>query len=260
MAENMFDLTGKVALVTGANSGLGLAMAEGLAKAGADVVIWGRREDRNAEAAERLRVHGGRVSHRAVDVGNEQAIIDAFAAAVAEMGRVDCVIPNAGLAGVVPVEDMSGEKWHELLRVNLDGAFYTAREACKHMKQRSLAGDRGGSIIFNGSLAVFTGVPGLTHYAAAKGGLNASMRAMAVEMGIHEVRCNMICPGYIPTELGSSAEAQPIIDATLARSPIKTIGKPEDLQGIVVYLASDLSKYHTGDTITLDGGMMAQCY
>jgi len=260
MAENLFDLTGKVALVTGANAGLGLSMAEGLAKAGADVVIWGRREDRNAEAAEQLRKHGGRVSHRAIDASDEQAIISAFADAVAEMGRVDCVIPNAGIASMFPVEDMSSDNWHGLLKLNLDGAFYTAREACKHMKQRSLAGDRGGSIIFNGSLAVFTGVPGMTHYAAAKGGLNAAMRAMAVEMGIYDVRCNMICPGYIPTDLGSGPEAQSLIDATLARSPIKTIGKPEDLQGIVVYLASDLSKYHTCDTITLDGGMMAQCY
>jgi len=260
MAENLFDLTGKVALVTGANAGLGLAMAEGLARAGADIVIWGRREDRNAEAAERLRAHGGRVAHRAVDVSDEQSIIEAFASAIAEMGRLDCVIPNAGFASMFPVEDMSSEKWHDLLKVNLDGAFYTAREACKHMKQRSLAGDRGGSIIFNGSLAVFTGVPGMTHYAAAKGGLNAAMRTMAVEMGVFDVRCNMICPGYIPTELGDSPENQPLIDATLARSPIKTIGTPEDLQGIVVYLASDLSKYHTGDTITLDGGMMAQCY
>jgi NAD(P)-dependent dehydrogenase (short-subunit alcohol dehydrogenase family) len=260
MAQNLFDLTGKVALVTGANSGLGFAMAEGLAKAGADVVIWGRREDRNAQAAERLRAHGGKVSHRSVDVANEAEVIEGFAASVAEVGRIDCVIPNAGLAAVVPLAEMSGEKWHDLLKVNLDGAFYTAREAGKHMMARGAAGDRGGSIIFNGSLAVFTGVPGLAHYGAAKGGLNAVMKSMAVELGAWDVRCNMICPGFIPTEIADLDRVQPMIDATLARSPIKRIGRAEDLQGIVIYLASDMSRYHTGDTITLDAGHMSQCY
>ena len=259
MAENLFDLSGKVALVTGANSGLGLAIAEGLARAGADVVIWGRREDRNAEAAERLRRYGGRIAHRAVDVSQEQEVIDSFAAAVAEFGRVDCVVPNAGVSGVKPLEEMSGEAWHSLLAINLHGAFYTVREAGKHMKLRSAAGDPGGSIILMGSLSIFTGVPGLHHYAAAKGGLNSMSKSLAVEMGAYGVRANVICPGYIPTELGTR-ENTGLIAATLARSPIKQIGRPEDLQGIVVYLASDMSRYHTGDTITLDGGMMAQCY
>src|SRR6185369_9974775 len=115
MAENLFDLTGKVALVTGANAGLGLAMAEGLARAGADIIIWGRREQRNIEAAEVLRKYGVRVSHRAVDVANEQEIVDGFAAAVSEFGRVDCVIANAGTAGLAPINQMSSEHWHGLL-------------------------------------------------------------------------------------------------------------------------------------------------
>ena len=259
MAENLFDLSGKVALVTGANSGLGLAMAEGLARAGADVVIWGRRDDRNEQAAERLRTHGGKVSHRSVDVSDEQSVIDGFAAAVKEFGRVDCVIANAGTADVAPLDQMSSETWHGLLDINLHGVFYTLREAARHMKARSAAGDPGGSIILNGSLAVFAGVPGLTHYAAAKGGLNSLSKALAVELGEHLVRVNVICPGFIPTGI-TGPEAQPLIDATLARSPIKVLGTPEDLQGIVVYLASDMARYHTGDTITLDGGMMAQSY
>ena len=259
MPENLFDLTGKVALVTGANSGLGLAMAEGLARAGADVIIWGRREDRNAQAAEQVRQHGGRVSHRAVDVASEAEIVDGIAAALEEFGRIDCLIPNAGLATVAPVDKMTNEQWHGLLAVNLHGVFYTIREVAKHFQDRAAKGDRGGSIILNGSLAVFTGVPGMHHYASAKGGLNSMSKSLAVELGAIDVRVNMICPGFIPTEI-SGPDVQPLIDATLARSPIKTLGKPEDLQGIVVYLASDLSKYHTGDTITLDGGMMAQCY
>jgi len=258
MAENLFDLTGKVALVTGGNSGLGFAMAEGLARAGADVVIWGRREDQNARAAEALRAHGGRVSHRAVDVSNEQAVVDGFAVALTEFGRLNCVIANAGTAGLSPIQEMTGEAWHGLLAVNLHGVFYTVREAARHMKERAEAGDRGGSIILNGSLTVFSGVAGLAHYAAAKGGLNSMSKTLAVELGVHDVRVNVICPGFIPTDIAGDAQA--MIDATLGRSPIKQIGRPEDLQGIVVYLASDMSRYHSGDTITLDGGMMAQTY
>ena len=155
---------------------------------------------------------------------------------------------------------MTSEAWHGLLAVNLHGAFYTCREAARHMKARAATGDPGGSIILNGSLTVFAGVPGLTHYAAAKGALNSLSKTLAVELGAHDVRVNTICPGYIPTDLGDSADLQPLIDATVARSAIKRIGRPENLQGIVVYLASDMSRYHTGDTITLDGGLMAQVY
>jgi len=259
MAENLFDLTGKVALVTGANAGLGLAMAEGLARAGADIIIWGRREQRNIEAAEVLRKYGVRVSHRAVDVANEQEIVDGFAAAVSEFGRVDCVIANAGTAGLAPINQMSSEHWHGLLNTNLHGAFYTCREAAKHMQARAAAGDPGGSIIINGSLAVFVGVPGLSHYATAKGGLNSFSKALAVELGADGVRVNVICPGLIVTELGEEGEDAGAA-AALARTPSKKLGTPEDLQGIVVYLASDMSRYHNGDTITLDGGMMAQCF
>lgn len=262
MAENLFDLTGKVALVTGGNSGLGLAFARGLARAGADVIIWGRRADRNTAAAEALAQHGGRVAHRTVDVTDEQAVIDGMAAAVAEFGRIDCVIANAGTATIAPIDQMTGDIWHKLLAINLHGVFYTCREAARHMKARAEAGDPGGSIILNGSLAIFGGVPGLAHYAAAKGGLNSMSKTLAVEMGPHKVRVNVICPGFIVTEM---AEAEPettkaIILATQARSPIKEIGRPTDLEGIIVYLASDMSRYHSGDTITLDGGMMAQTY
>lgn len=262
MPENLFDLTGKVALVTGGNSGLGLAFARGLARAGADVIIWGRRADRNAQAVAELLKHGGRAAGREVDVTDEQAVIDGMAAAVAEFGRVDCVVANAGTATLAPVDQMTGDIWHHLLAINLHGVFYTCREAAKHMKARAEAGDRGGSIILNGSLAVFAGVPGLAHYAAAKGGLNSMSKTLAVELGAHDVRVNVVCPGFIVTEI---SEADPemtrgVIEMTAKRTPISPIGRPSDLEGIVVYLASDLSRYHSGDTITLDGGMMAQTY
>ncbi|MGX9787761.1 SDR family NAD(P)-dependent oxidoreductase [Mycobacterium sp. MMS18-G62] len=260
MAENLFDLGGKVALVTGANSGLGFAMASGLARAGADIVIWGRRDDSNAKAAAALGAYGTRIAHRSVDVSDERAVTDGFAAAVGELGRVDCVIVNAGTAGIAPIDQLTSADWHGLLATNLHGAFYTVREAARHMKARAALGDDGGSIIINGSLSVFAGVPGLSHYATAKGGLNSLAKTLAVELGAYNVRVNVICPGFIPTDLSGDESIQPIVDATIARSPIKQIGRPEDLEGIVVYLASDRARYHTGDTITLDGGMMAQIY
>jgi NAD(P)-dependent dehydrogenase (short-subunit alcohol dehydrogenase family) len=262
MPENLFDLTGKVALVTGGNSGLGFAFATGLARAGAAVVIWGRRADRNAQAQAKLSTHGGRVGSRVVDVTHENEVAAGVEAAVKEFGRLDCVIANAGTATVAPIDEMTGETYHKLLAVNLHGVFYTVREAARHMKARAQAGDPGGSIILNGSLTIFSGVPGLAHYAAAKGGLNSLSKTLAVEMGAYGVRVNVIAPGLIVTEM---AEADPemskaMIAATQARTPIKDLGRPNDLQGIIVYLASDMSRYHSGDTITLDGGMMAQAY
>ena len=262
MAENVFDLTGKTVLVTGGNSGLGFAFANGVARAGADVVIWGRRAERNEEAAQKLRAHGGRVSHRSVDVTDEQAVIEGMAAAVEEFGRLDTVVANAGTATVAPIDQMTGEIWHKLLAVNLHGVFYTCREAAKHMKDRAERGDRGGSIVLNGSLAVFAGVPGLAHYGAAKGGLNSMAKTLAVEMGAYDVRVNVVCPGFIVTEIAEADPeiAQQTIEMTKARTPIKEIGRPADVEGIMIYLASDMSRYHSGDTITLDGGMMAQTY
>jgi NAD(P)-dependent dehydrogenase (short-subunit alcohol dehydrogenase family) len=262
MPENLFDLSGKVALVTGGNSGLGFAFATGLARAGAAVIIWGRRADRNAHAQTKLSSHGGRVGSRVVDVTQESEVVAGVQAAVQEFGRLDCVIANAGTATVAPIDQMTTETYHKLLDVNLHGVFYTVREAARHMKARAQAGDPGGSIILNGSLTIFSGVPGLAHYATAKGGLNALSKTLAVEMGPYGVRVNVIAPGLIVTEM---AEADPemssaMIAATQARTPLKALGKPNDLQGIIVYLASDMSRYHNGDTITLDGGMMAQAY
>jgi len=258
MAQNFFDLAGKVVLVTGANAGLGLGFADGLARAGADVIIWGRREDANHAAAEQLRTYGGRVSHRVVDVAVEQQVIDGFAAAVAEFGKVDCVLANAGIANITPFDEMSGSVWHDLLGVNLHGAFYTCREAARHMKARAQSGDPGGSIIINGSLAVFAGVPGMEHYAAAKGGLNSMSKGMAVELAPHGVRVNVICPGYFVTGLGDADS--PMAQALIQQIPQGRVGFSSDLDGIVIYLASDMSRYHTGDTITIDGGIMAKCF
>ena len=137
MSSNIFDLKGKVALITGGNSGIGLGFASGLAKAGADVVIWGRREANNRAAERALQLHGGRVASRVVDVAAETEVIEGMRAAVAEMGRLDCVVANAGFATQAPFTEMTAEVYHALLNVNLHGAFFTLREAAKHMVDRA---------------------------------------------------------------------------------------------------------------------------
>jgi NAD(P)-dependent dehydrogenase (short-subunit alcohol dehydrogenase family) len=260
MAQNLFDLSGKVALITGGNSGLGFGFAVGLAKAGADVVIWGRRDDKNQAAVDRLRQYGGRVSSRVVDVASEQAVIDGMNAAVAALGRLDCVVANAGISSVAPATtELSSKMYHELMAINLHGAFYTLREGAKQMVERGKSGDTGGSLVICGSLSIFGGVPGMGHYAAAKGALNSLARTMATELGPHQVRVNVIAPGFFATEMTTAdPEVFKAIDASVsAKTPLGRSGQPEDLEGLIVYLASDASRFHTGDTLVVDGGRLA---
>lgn len=258
MPTDMFDLSGKVALVTGANSGLGFAFARGLAKAGADIVIWGRRPDKNEEAAEKLRSLGARVMTGSVDVRDDAAIVAGVEHAVLQMGRIDIVVANAGIATQVPFVDMTRETYRELIDVNLDGAVFTLRAVAKHMVDRAIAGDPGGSLIICGSGSIAQGVPTLAHYGIAKGGLNSLAKALAAELGPHGIRCNVIAPGFIETEM---TFADPEIGAVMAarvsaRVPLGRIGQPGDLEGAAVYLASDAARYHTGDTLVIDGGKL----
>lgn len=258
MAAGMFDLTGKVALVTGANSGLGFAFVRGLAKAGADIVIWGRRADKNEAAAEKLRALGVRVLTESIDVRDDAAIVAGVDRAVAHFGRIDIAVANAGIATQVPFVDMDRKAYRELIDVNLDGAVFTLRAVAKHMVDRALAGDPGGSLIICGSGSIAQGVPTLAHYGIAKGGLNSLARALAAELGPHGIRCNVIAPGFIETEM---TFADPEVGEMMAkrvseRVPLGRIGQPDDLEGATVYLASDASRYHTGDTLVIDGGKL----
>ena len=259
MTERLFDLTGKVALVTGANSGLGYAFAEGLARAGSDLVIWGRRADANDRAAEKLRAFGGRVHAQSVDVSDEASIVAGVEAALAAMGRIDTVVANAGIATQAPFAEMDSRIYHELLGVNLHGAVFTLREVARHMVARADAGDAGGSMILCGSGSIFQGVPTMAHYAIAKGALNSLAKTLAAELGPKGVRCNVIAPGFFITEMtmADPAIGQMMTDMVAAKTPLGRAGNPEDLWGAVVYLASDLSRYHTGDTLVIDGGKMA---
>jgi NAD(P)-dependent dehydrogenase (short-subunit alcohol dehydrogenase family) len=254
MSFRAFDLTGKVALVTGGNSGIGLGMAEGLATAGAAVCVWGTSEAKNAAARDRLARHGGRVLALACDVADEAAVERAFDHTVATLGRVDACFVNAGVAGrreVSSFVEMTTAEWRRVLAVNLDGAFYTLRAAARHMTGRP----GGGSLVVTASLAALSGQARGEHYAASKGGLISMMKALAVELARHGVRANAIVPGWIDTPMTErTLRWDRFVDKVLPRVPVRRWGTGDDFAGIAVYLASDASAYHTGDTFVIDGG------
>jgi NAD(P)-dependent dehydrogenase (short-subunit alcohol dehydrogenase family) len=258
--RGLFDLTGKVVLATGANSGLGLGFLEGCARQGADVVVWGRRADKNDEATVALKALGApRAYAVSVDVSDEAAVARAMASTVEAMGRVDCVFANAGISSLAPsLADTTSEMYHALLNVNLHGAFYTLREAARHMRARAEAGDPGGSIVACGSLSMFYGPPGLGHYGAAKSGVGAMINALAVEMGRYGVRANVIAPGYIRTGMTGSERARQIDAIMIEKTPLARVGEVSDVHGAAVYLASDASSFHTGDILVIDGGRMVK--
>ncbi|HTZ70421.1 MAG TPA: SDR family oxidoreductase [Acetobacteraceae bacterium] len=254
----VLDLTGKVTVVTGGNSGLGLGFARGIAKAGGDLEIWARSAEKNAAAKAELESHGVRVTTRQVDVASEQEVIAAYEALMQDFGRVDCVIANSGLGPTSrSTLEMTTEQWHQLLNVNLHGAFYTLREGARQMVRRAEAGEPGGSLIFCGSLSMFHGLAGKGNYAAAKGAMGAVIRSMAVEFGKYGIRANTVAPGYIKTGLtGEDKEWGPIDKFFAAKTPIPRPGYPSDFEAIIAYLASDFSSFHTGDTIVIDGGSL----
>jgi NAD(P)-dependent dehydrogenase (short-subunit alcohol dehydrogenase family) len=257
-AADLFDLTGKVGLVTGANSGLGFGFASGIAKCGGDVVVWGRRAEKNLEAAQQLRKVGARRVHcQSIDVSQEDQVVAGMVEAVEVMGRVDGVVANAGITGSAPLHEMSTKAYEDVLAVNQHGGFFTLREGVKHMKARADAGDPGGSVIVCGSLTTFLGHKGMAHYGAAKGAMASMMRSIAVEYGRDGIRANMVCAGLFHSEIMAGAPDE-LLEAMRQvmreKNPIPRLGYPEDLEGITAYLMSDCSKYHTGDLIVIDGG------
>lgn len=258
MERGLFDLTGKVALVTGGNGGLGLGFARGIARQGGDVVIWGRSAEKNTAAAEALAAFGGRVGTQQVDVARESEIVEGYRALLDEFGRIDCVIANAGLPpNASSLLDMSTADYHALLDINQHGAFYTLREGARHMVQRAEGGEPGGSLVFCGSLSMFQGIPGKQNYAAAKGAMGAVIRCMAVEFGRYGIRANTVAPGYTKTEMtGPDEELSPVDQYFASKTPIARPGYPDDFEGIAAYLASDASRWHSGDTIVIDGAAL----
>lgn len=261
MARGLFDCTGKVTMVTGGNSGLGLGFAMGCAKMGGDVAVWARNEEKNAIAKDKLLAAGaGRVLTYKVDVSSEEQVAEGYKRLKADMGRLDCVFANSGRnAKNSAFIDMDSAEWHDLLATNLHGAFYTLREGARLMIERAEAGEPGGSLVFCGSLSMFHGVSGIYNYAAAKGGMGAVIRGLASELGKYGIRANTIAPGYIKTGFSENIpeEIGKKIDRLFSSvTPIHRPGYPEDFEGIGAYLCSDASRFHSGDTIVIDGGSL----
>jgi NAD(P)-dependent dehydrogenase (short-subunit alcohol dehydrogenase family) len=258
MATNLFDCTGKVTLVTGGNSGIGLGFATGPARLGGDVAIWARNLEKNAKAKEHLLAAGARrVETYQVDVTSEEAVRAGYQQLMADFGRIDCVFANSGRSSNSrSFLTLDSQEWHDLLAVSLHGAFYTLREGAKLMVQRAEAGEPGGSLVFCGSLSMLQGVAGIENYAAAKGGIGAVIRGLAVELGKYGIRANTVAPGYIKTGFmeGGDPEVIAKVDAFFSsKTPIARPGTPADFEGIGAYLCSDASSFHSGDTIVIDG-------
>ena len=251
-----FDLSGKVALVTGGNGGIGLGFCQAMAQAGADICIWGTNADKNAAAADALAPTGRKVHTQLVDVADSKVVDDAFAETLATMGRCDGVFANAGVTGRKrSFFEIDDEEWRRLMSVNLDGVFYTLRAATKHMVERAENGDPGGRIVATASLAALSGAARNEHYGATKGAVVSMIRAMAVEFARYGITANAILPGWIETDMTEGLFAwDRFAEAALPRTPVGRWGKPEDFGGIAVYLMSDASAFHTGDSHLIDGG------
>jgi gluconate 5-dehydrogenase len=254
--QELFDLTGKVAIVTGGGSGLGRQMAEALAEAGADLVLCARRADRCEQAAEDLRGLGVRTIGLACDVRNPAQVDAVVQRAVGELGRVDILVNNSGTSWGAPPEDVPIDGWEKVIGVNLTGAFLFAQAAGRVMIDQG----NGGKIVNVASVAAFRGAPqaamNAIPYNASKGGLVALTIDLAVKWAPHGINVNAIAPGWFPTEMsGSTIEAGR--EAFLRRIPLGRFGSPHDLKGTVVFLASRASDYVTGTTIAVDGGQMA---
>jgi len=261
MSKGLFDLSGKVALITGGNGGIGLGFATGIARQGGSVAIWARNAEKNAAAKAALEAAGAaRVEAYQVDVSSEEQITDGYDRLLADFGRIDCVFANSGGAPRYnSVFDMPTEEWHKFLDVALHGAFFTLREGARHMVARAEAGEPGGSLVACGSLSLFQGLPGKQNYAASKAGVGAIIRCMAVEFGKYNIRANVVAPGLIMTPMmGGEQNEKALADMMGPQIPIQRVGYPEDFEGIGAYLCSDASSFLTGETITIDGGYMVR--
>lgn len=253
MSRDLFDLSGRTALITGSSRGLGRAMAEGLATAGARVVLNGLDAARLSASAEAFTRAGHQVLTAAFDVTDEAAVTRAFDDFDALGTEIDILVNNAGIQLRKPLVDLSLDEWNKVLATNLTSAFVVGREAARRMMVRQR-----GKIINIGSLNSELARPTIAPYSTAKGGIRMLTRAMAAEWGRFGIQANAIGPGYMLTDMNTPLAEDPKFDAWVkSRTPAGRWGKPEELIGAAVFLAGRASDYVNGQIIYVDGGMLA---
>lgn len=253
---NLFDLTGRVALVTGGNGGLGLAMARGLAKAGAHVAILARNPEKNAAAVEELRALGaGDVLALTCDIGEEDSIETALEQTLRAFERIDACFANAGVSGAgTAIPDITADGWDRTMAVNTRGAALLYKHVSRHMIARAKAGDPGGKLIATSSGQSIMGVNRSSDYAASKAALNGLTRAAAFELARYQITANALLFGYYETDI--TAKADPRFGEWMAkRIPLRRPGDHAGLEGLAVFLASSHSDYITGQCLPVDGGL-----
>jgi NAD(P)-dependent dehydrogenase (short-subunit alcohol dehydrogenase family) len=257
---SIFDLRGRVAVVTGGNGGIGLGMAQALAAAGCNVSVWGRNAVKNHAALATMANAPGKVEAQICDVTDPASVKAAMDATLSAFGRVDGCFANAGIGGGGrhAFIDRTEEQWRSMFATNLDGVFHAFQAAARHMTDRAADGDPFGRLVATSSLASIFGTARNEHYAATKAAINALVRALAVELARYSVTANAILPGWIKSDMTAGLMGNDkFVANVMPRIPMRRFGEPEDFGGIAVYLMSKASSYHTADTFVIDGGYTA---
>ncbi len=248
-----FDLSGQVSVVTGGNRGIGLGIARGLARAGAQVAIWSRAANRNQAAVAEIEDVGGPALAVSCDVTDEASVTDAMEETLAAFGHVDSLFANAGTSGVAKFpSDFDLDEWHRVVDVNLTGVFLTTRAAADHLIERG----QGGSIVLTGSVVARMSLGLAPHYTASKGAVLSLGRALANRLGRHGIRVNVLSPGWVETEMAEGVISdERSAGFFMARTPLRRWGTAEDFEGPAVFLASSASQFMTGAELVVDGGI-----
>ena len=257
---SIFDLSGRVAVITGGNGGIGLGIAQGLASSGCNVSIWGRNVEKNKAAAATMSAGPGKVHTIVCDVTDSTSVKDAMKATLDTFGRVDGCFANAGIGGGGRrgFIDRTEEEWRRMFATNLDGVFHVFQVAARHMTERAEAGDKFGRLVATSSMASLFGTARNEHYAGTKAALNALCRALAVELARYGVTANAILPGWIKSDMTAGIMAnEKFVANVMPRIPMRRFGEPSDFGGIAVYIMSKASSYHTAECFLIDGGYTA---
>jgi NAD(P)-dependent dehydrogenase (short-subunit alcohol dehydrogenase family) len=248
------QLNDRIALITGGGRGLGRAIALAFADAGADVAVASRTREQLNEVAQAIRSKGRHALAVEVDVSDSASVGQMVAATRQEFGRIDILVNSAGVGWAERIVEMSDETWKWIIETNLTGTFYCCREVVRGMIEQ-----QSGSIINIASVLGVKGAPGLGAYAASKGGVLQLTRTLALETIRHNVRVNAIAPGYFRTDMNTAALDDPEVGPKIVkRIPMRRVGKPEEIGGLAVYLASDDASFVTGEVYFISGGEMAQ--